>query len=95
MQQQRTARHKKIFRHILVKRMNNVASMPIILTRSRSVVFQNGLIQEKKPFPSAGGACFSSACLSLGAYTTVLSGLSREKHKATAAVMPKEEPRAA
>lgn len=95
MQQHRTARHKKMLRHILVKRMKMVASMPTSLTKSCSVVVHSGLIQEKKPFPSWGGACLSSACLSLGAYTTVLSGLTREKPKATATVMLTEEPRAA
>lgn len=67
MQQHRTARSRKMLRHILVKRMKIVASMPTSFTKSCSVVVHSGLIHEKIPFPRGGGACFSSACLSLGA----------------------------
>lgn len=82
-------------RHILVNRRKMVASIPITPIISCSVAAHSGLTQASMPFPSGGGACFSSACLSLGAYTTVLYGRTIEKMIAVTAVMPSEEPRAA
>ena len=58
---------KKIFRHIFAKRMKMMASKPTVSARSASLVFRTGFNQANKPLPIGGGACFSSACLTLGA----------------------------
>lgn len=44
------------------------------------------------PFPIGGGACFSSAILSFGAYTTELYGRRRENPTARRTVKPIEVP---
>lgn len=56
-------------RNILKK---TVASNPISGTRSFSFVFMIGCTQANIPFPTGGGACFSSATFSFGAYTKEL-----------------------
>jgi len=90
-----TARTRNMSRHMRANLMKRAASMPTRFTKSCSVVFHRGLTHAKMPFPSGGGACFSSACLTLGAYTTLLKGRTKEKPRAMAAVMPREEPNAA
>lgn len=95
MLQQRSVRTTKILRHIRVNRKKIVASIPIRSTISLSVVDHSGATQASTPLPSRGGACFSSACLSFGAYTTLLYGRRKEKHTAMAAVIPREEANAA
>ena len=60
----------KMLRHILLKRKKMTASSPMVSTSCASRVLITGLIQEKKPLPTGGGACFRSACLTLGAYTS-------------------------
>jgi len=95
MAQPRTDMITNMFRNILVNRMKTVASIPTRFTSSCSEVDHSGVIHAKKPFPSGGGACFSSACLSFGAYTTELYGRTKEKQRAMAAVMPRDEAKAA
>jgi len=56
-----------MFRSIRVNRMKIVASIPTRFTRSCSEVDHSGIIHAKIPFPSGGGACFSSACFNFGA----------------------------
>lgn len=95
MQHPTTVRTRKMFRHILVNRMNTVASNPTSVTKSCSFVCHNGFIQAINPFPNGGGACFSSAILSFGAYTTLLYGRRMEKQSAMTTVMPTDEAKAA
>ena len=57
----------KMFLHILKNRKKMAASRPASETMSGSDVFHKGPSQAKTPLPSGGGACFSSACFSLGA----------------------------
>jgi hypothetical protein len=95
MAQPSTERTTKMLRHILVNRMKMAASMPTKFTISCSDVDHSGKIHAKTPFPKGGGACFSSACFSFGAYTTLLYGRRNEKQMAMAAVIPSDEPNAA
>lgn len=93
MAQPSTESTTKMLRHMRVKRMNMAASRPTRLTTSCSEVDHSGTTHAKMPFPRGGGACFSSACLSFGEYTTLLYGRRKEKQTAMAAVMPREVPR--
>lgn len=83
---------RNIFLHMRVKRKNIVASSPTCKIKSCSFVFARGLIQAKRPLPTGGGACFSSACLSFGAYTTELYGRRKENPIARRRVKPMEVP---
>ena len=74
---------KNMFRHILKTRRKTVASSPIRIARSCSFVFHTGPTHANTPFPIGGGACFSSATLSFGAYTRELYGRSRENPTAS------------
>ena len=86
---------KKMLRHIRRTLKKTVASNPINCTNSCSFVLNTGPTQAKIPFPNGGGACLSSATLSLGAYTTVLYGRSNEKPTARRTVKPMEVPKLA
>lgn len=84
-----------MFRHMRRIRRKMVASSPICVIRSCSLVKRTGLTQAKMPLPRAGGACWSSATLSLGAYTRELYGRRRENARVRRTVMRTEVPRPA
>src|SRR4051794_4912186 len=67
-----TDKERKRLRHMRSTRKKTVASKPINVTSSCSLVVRIGPTQANMPFPIGGGACFSSAILSFGAYTTEL-----------------------
>lgn len=56
-----------MFRHIFVKRRKSAASRPTVSMSWGSRVRITGVIHEKIPLPTGGGACFESACLTFGA----------------------------
>lgn len=62
-----TVKQAKMFRNILVNRMNMAPSSPTLLTMSCSFVRTRGGIQPKRPLLIGGGACLVSACFALGA----------------------------
>jgi hypothetical protein len=90
-----TDSNKKMFLHMVVNRRKMVASMPTCPIRSVSLSFHSGRSQAHGDLPIAGGACFSSACFSFGAYTPWLYGLRNEKQIAINAVKPIDVPREA
>lgn len=83
-------RIRNIFRHILMKRRNIAASNPTFSITACSFVLMTGVTHANRPLPTGGGACFSSACRSLGAYTTVFHGRKRQKTRAITIVMANE-----
>lgn len=61
------ARITKMLRHMRITRKKMVASMPICCISFSSCVLIKGRTHDHGFLPRGGGACFSSACLSLGA----------------------------
>lgn len=57
----------KMLRHILTNRRKIAASRPTVSTSWASRVLITGLSQANRPFPTGGGACLRSACLTFGA----------------------------
>ena len=90
-----TAMARKIFRHMRRTLRKIVASSPTSVIKSCSFVTRIGFTQASMPFPSAGGACLSSATLSFGAYTRELYGRKRENMMARTSVMSTEVPKLA
>lgn len=80
----------KMFRSILVNRKKMIASSPILSTSTFSFVLKTGPIHEKRPLPIGGGACCSSACFVLGAYTRVCLGRTKQNNSARSVEMPTE-----
>lgn len=62
---------RNIFRSIFVKPRKIVASIPIFPANSVSFNLNRGDVHANSPLPIDGGACFSSAYFSFGAYTIV------------------------
>lgn len=86
-------RTRNMLRHILVNLRNTVPSSPTFSTSCASVVLFTGVNQAKRLLPISGGACFSSAYLSLGAYTTELRGRSKENIRVIKTITPTEVPK--
>ena len=86
-------RTRNMLRHILVNLRNTVPSSPTFSTSCASVVLFTGVNQAKRLLPISGGACFSSAYLSLGAYTTEFRGRSKENIRVIKTITPTEVPK--
>jgi len=86
---------RNMLRHILRILRKTVASSPMRSTKSCSFVFRTGATHASIPFPIGGGACFSSAILNFGEYTTELYGLRTENPRASSKVKPIDVPKLA
>jgi hypothetical protein len=91
----KTPKQMKIFLHILQNRKKRTASSPILSNKYSSVHDQTGFNQLNNPSSIGGGALFSLAYLSFGAYTILCRGRRTENTMKTMVEMTMEVTRPA